>query len=157
MTEPLTEPGRHWPGRGRWHPGWKMTLFVALLLPLVIGLGWWQLERAETKSRFESAYLDQISALAYEPGPTAEDFARLKLSGRYDGDRYFLLDNAIRRGQAGYEVLHPLLLDTGERGLVNRGWVAGLPYRQQKHRCLRTILKPKLISLMFFSFCKPFK
>ena len=58
----------------RFRPGWKMTLFTALLLPLVLSLGIWQLGRAEEKREFESAYLDRIGALAVVPAEAVTDF-----------------------------------------------------------------------------------
>ena len=109
----------------RFSPGWKMTLFVALLLPLVAGLGFWQLERAEEKRQLESAYLDRLSAL---PVPVSEDaaaFQRVRLTGRYEQNRYFLLDNQTRSGVVGFAVISVFLDDDGRRWLVRRGFVVG--------------------------------
>lgn len=109
----------------RFRPGWKMTLFVGLMLPLVLALGSWQLERAEEKRQFEETYLDRIGALAVVPGETPVPFERLKLTGRYDPQRYFLLDNQTRNGAVGFEVVSSFQALDGRRWLINRGFLPG--------------------------------
>ncbi len=59
--------------------------------------------------------LDQENVLSYRP---------YTLLGRYH-NKHFLLDNRVRDGKVGYEVLTPLELESGAWVLVNRGWVAG--------------------------------
>ena len=50
-------------------------------------------------------------------------YSRIEVSGRYQGQRQFLLDNISRDGRAGFEVLTPMRLDDGRTLLVNRGRV----------------------------------
>jgi surfeit locus 1 family protein len=99
------------------------TLVVALLLPLLLALGAWQLERADEKR----ALLDAAAAAAAaEPIAYAADlprYAKVRVAGRWDA-RQFLLDAQVQRGQAGYRVLTPLTLADGKRLIVDRGWVA---------------------------------
>ncbi|MGD8976519.1 MAG: SURF1 family protein [Gammaproteobacteria bacterium] len=103
------------------------SIAVALLLPLLLGLGFWQLDRATQKRAIEEDFAagDRIAV-----SPTAaelERFARYRqvsLSGRFDGSRQFLLDNMTDGGAAGYHVLTPFRPEGWERSiLVNRGWV----------------------------------
>jgi surfeit locus 1 family protein len=56
---------------------------------------------------------------------------RVLARGRFVPERTVLLDNKLRRGRAGYEVVTPLRL-AGSDGhvLVNRGWIAAPPSRQ---------------------------
>lgn len=110
---------------GRFRPGWRMTLFVGLMLPVLVSLGSWQLSRAEEKRQFEESYLDRISALGVEPGEVVAPFQRLKLSGSYEADRYFLLDNQTRRGAVGFVVVSSFLASDGRRWLINRGFIPG--------------------------------
>jgi surfeit locus 1 family protein len=42
-----------------------------------------------------------------------------------------LLDNKLYRGRPGYEVVQPLRLDSGRHVVVNRGWIASAPMRDQ--------------------------
>jgi cytochrome oxidase assembly protein ShyY1 len=102
-----------------------MTLFAALLLPVVLSLGSWQLERAEEKRRFEAAYLDRIGALAAAPGPAVADFQRIRLVGSYQAGHDFLLDNQTRDGQIGYGVISLFRAEDGRGWLVNRGFLPG--------------------------------
>ena len=116
---------------------WRMTLLTVLLLPFLLLLGFWQLERAEEKSalamkwdqRSNEAPRDLIGldwqaaeALAYTP---------VKLTGRYLPGKYYLLDNRIHGGRFGYEVLALFeVRDTDLTVLVNRGWIEGDSARQ---------------------------
>jgi surfeit locus 1 family protein len=107
---------------------------LVLLAGVFSALGSWQLRRAgESRSlaaRFAAA-ADE-SALEEAPAEWSDDvrFRRLGVRGNYDGERQFLLDNRIRDGVAGYEVLTPLKLVDAERWLlVNRGWVPADPDR----------------------------
>ena len=108
----------------RFRSDWKMTTFVVLMLPTVILLGVWQLQRADYKRGLEDAYFDQLGALpqplqAQQPA----DFARISVEGRYR-EPYYLLDNQIKDGQPGYWVLSPFETTAADMLLVNRGWIA---------------------------------
>ncbi len=117
----------------RFAPGWRMSLFFVLLLPVLLGLGAWQLDRAAEKRGYLSAYLDRQGMLpaALAPGTEPLPFERVRVRGRYEGERQFLLDNQVRDGRVGYWVVTSFLAETGERWLVNRGWVAA-PQRRSE-------------------------
>lgn len=105
-----------------------MTLFVLLLLPVLIRLGYWQLDREAEKRDLQQLYEQRQSSA---PLPITEvnwndsdiGWSRIRAEGYYDTEHHFLLDNRIQSGQVGYEVLTPFLTDYGIL-LVNRGWVA---------------------------------
>lgn len=109
-----------------------MVALLLLGLPLLLSLGNWQLDRAEEKRRFETAYLEAQSRLPISPPASSEapSFTRLRLAGRYDSQRQFLIDNQIRDGQVGYWVVTPFLADDGRTWLINRGWIAA-PERRE--------------------------
>jgi len=126
----------------RFSPGWKMTLFTGGFLPALITLGLWQLDREEEKTALQAQYdLRQRSS----PLPMTEiewteadlSYQRVLVSGTYDNERYFLLDNRIREGRVGYEVLMPFITESGEALILNRGWIA-----QGETRALLPILDP---------------
>jgi len=105
------------------------TLATLALLPLMIGLGLWQLDRAAQKQRLQAEYdrrqqepaVQLVSALEH-----AEDlrFRRVIARGRYEPEHQVFIDNRVHRGRAGYHVLTPLRMGGGSvRVLVNRGWV----------------------------------
>src|SRR5205823_759786 len=56
---------------------------------------------------------------------------RVLARGRFVAERTVLLDNKLRRGRPGYEVVTPLALAGSEwHVLVNRGWIAAPPSRE---------------------------
>ena len=117
----------------RWAPGWQMTLFVACMLPVVVALGFWQLERREEKLAYEARYFDRVGMLPVAPAEATEDlgFQRLRIKGRFEGDNTFLVDNQLYQGRPGYWVVTSFAADNGDRWLVNRGWVSAPEYREQ--------------------------
>lgn len=107
---------------------WKVTLLCLLTFPVLMALGFWQLDRADQKRAREAA-LDAVRAQppASLPGTDLaeiEEQRRLLLQGHYLAGRNWLLDNRQRDGQVGYEVITPFRLTDGRILLVNRGWVA---------------------------------
>ena len=106
------------------------------MLPVLLGLGRWQLHRADEKRVAQAAFeasrnaapID-ISQLPLEP----QQYARVKLKGHYDNAHSFLLDNRISHGRFGYEILTPFIPSSAAKAvLVNRGWVEGDPARLQR-------------------------
>ncbi|MGH8740577.1 MAG: SURF1 family protein, partial [Burkholderiales bacterium] len=62
--------------------------------------------------------------------PDAVVFRRVAARGRFIDERTVFLDNKLRRGRPGYEVVTPLRLN-GTHVLVNRGWVAAGRTREE--------------------------
>ena len=120
----------------RFEPEWRTTLFAALLVPALAGLGVWQLARAEEKAALRAAFEAQQARnparLAQLAGAPAEELAYLpvQLRGRFLQDRYFLLDNRMQHGRYGNEVVGVFELGDGGLALVNRGWVPADPARR---------------------------
>lgn len=110
----------------RFRPGVRMTVLVAVLVPLTLSLGFWQIERGAQKRAIEEARIASFGALplAEQQLTDAPAFARVRLEGRYEGAHQFLVDNRTRRGVPGYFVVTPFNTLGGRRVLVNRGWVA---------------------------------
>ncbi|MFU8813747.1 MAG: SURF1 family protein [Pseudomonadales bacterium] len=111
-----------------------MTTFVILMLPVVIALGLWQLERADEKRWYEERYLQRLSSLPAPPPEQPLDrdanaFLRIVLEGEYQPDKHFLVDNRVHQGRPGYWVISLLETADGRVWLVNRGWLAGPPSR----------------------------
>ena len=118
----------------RFRPTLWPTLATLALFPVLLGLGWWQLGRAD----FKEAQDAEVQAANLRPPvvlgtrlrgedasqPEIWNQRRVAASGNYL-PRHFLLDNRTRRGVAGYHVLTPLVLEEGHaRGvMINRGWI----------------------------------
>lgn len=108
---------------------WPLTILSLCLLPILIGLGYWQLQRAEEKRQILA---DIDARLAAQPQNISsikqtEIYTPVRLLGYYT-DEYFYLDNRTRNGRAGYEVLQ-VFVSGEQRWLINRGWIAGMPDR----------------------------
>ncbi len=116
-------------GRWRFAPRRVPTLATLLLLPCLLGLGLWQLQRAEEKARLDGQYLARQSQAPVTALPIGADpaqalrYRRAELWGRFDDRHSLLLDNRTHQGRAGYHIYTPLRLEQGGAVLVNRGWV----------------------------------
>lgn len=130
----------------RWDLEWRTTALVALMLPVLVALGFWQLDRAgEKRTLLESFEARRLSppvslATALAAG-TADDLRGLPvlLRGEFLADRYLLLDNRLRDGRFGHEVV--AFFREESSGLivaVNRGWVPADPAR----RSLPVVMPP---------------
>ncbi len=94
------------------------------LLPVLISLGLWQLQRADEKRDLirkgsNGPVIDSLSSLPQQlPGA-------VELQARLLSEQLLLLDNRTREGRVGYELLS-LFQDAGSGrwGVVNLGWVA---------------------------------
>ncbi len=91
---------------------WPFVLALALCAAGV-ALGRWQSGRAEEKRT------------------AAAKVQRIAVHGEFLPERTVLLDNKLRGGRAGYEVVTPLRLAEGIQVLVNRGWIEAPPRRER--------------------------
>lgn len=106
------------------------TLLLVLVVPLCLALGQWQWNKAEREVAAR-ALRDARAAAPAQPFPATllRDAEALRdrqvhLEGEYLVRRQILLDNQVRRGQAGVNVLTPLQpADGGPLVLVDRGWL----------------------------------
>tara|TARA_Y100001970_G_scaffold293181_2_gene438361 strand:+ start:4137 stop:4817 length:681 start_codon:yes stop_codon:yes gene_type:complete len=106
-----------------------MTLCALPVLTLLVGLGFWQLDRLEWKEAliYERAYRGAMPIIPIADLPNDEwqefEYRRLALQGRYLHDREMLIWNKVRHGQNGFDLITPFLLESGSSVLINRGWV----------------------------------
>ncbi len=117
---------------------WKISCLVLFFLPVLLRLGFWQLERAEEKQQLLTVYQQQreLPAILLNelPEEKRQAYRNVKVTGYYDTKHYWLLDNQPRSGKVGYEVVMPLAIREaiGERiVLINRGWVEAARTRDQ--------------------------
>ena len=93
-----------------------------------IALGNWQAGRAEEKRLLAAQVARSMGAppteiSSQEVNRESLVSTRVAASGRFIDAHTVYLDNKLRRGRPGYEVVTPLRLN-GTHVLVNRGWVA---------------------------------
>ncbi len=123
-------------GNRRFRPKlWALALYI-VVLSCMLALGNWQMDRAALKVSLQEAAEAARDEAAVPLGSIADltvaaaGYKRVSLAGSYDEVRQFLWDNRTYNGQAGYEVISVLSLDSGQLALVNRGWVAPGQSRQ---------------------------
>src|SRR6185503_4537436 len=92
-----------------------------------IALGNWQAGRASEKRALGAQLERAFNSPPLEIGsqivsPESVVFRNVAAKGRFVDERTVYLDNKLRRGRPGYEVVTPLRLN-GVHVLVNRGWV----------------------------------
>ncbi|MCC5812303.1 MAG: SURF1 family protein [Ectothiorhodospiraceae bacterium] len=113
----------------RFRAGLVPTLATVLLFPVLLSLGFWQLDRAEQKEGILAAYdaMEQAPALDLNRDTVDADehwYRRAVAHGEFDDRRQFLLDNQTHQRTVGYHVLTPMRLEgRDEAVLVDRGWV----------------------------------
>lgn len=106
------------------------TLGFLLVLPLLISLGFWQLDRADEKNRLLTLQQHRgeddsvvINAESVDD-PLAMRYRNITVSGQYDATQHILLDNRVVNGKPGYFVITPFRIQHSVKAvLVNRGWV----------------------------------
>lgn len=132
---PYDGPSMHI-GNYSFRPRLIPSLITLLLLPVLVSLGFWQLDRAEQK--FSAREL-RAQRLEQSPKPLAAGdtdaggmLARRVLArGHFDLQHQFLLQNQLYREQPGYQVYTPLRLSEEVGVLVDRGWTAAHFGRQE--------------------------
>lgn len=111
-------------------PGKLPTLVLFLLTLLFCTLGSWQTKRASEKSILELQHRTAPATTLEQALAQKSRFSRISVSGSYDAERHFLLDNQIWQGRAGVYVFTPFHASTGKVILVNRGWLPLAPDRK---------------------------
>ena len=112
-----------------------MTLLALIAMVICMNAGFWQYNKAQAKQTLQA----QLTARLNEP-PVALPakladleswrYKRVKFAGVYDTRYQVLLDNQVENTKVGYHVLTPMQLEGSPLYvLVNRGWIAALPYK----------------------------
>lgn len=105
------------------------TLITLVLLPVLISLGFWQVSRTEEKRAILEKQAEKLLLPPLHITGNAEPqenivFRKLVVTGNYLADYQILVDNKVHKGQVGFYVVTPLLIEgTESTVLINRGWV----------------------------------
>ncbi|HEX4984703.1 MAG TPA: SURF1 family protein [Burkholderiales bacterium] len=116
-------------------PAWIPAVAAAAGIALTAAAGNWQLNRAHEKERLQAEYERGAAGppILLSTAPvSARDlrFRRVEADGEFVAPAMVLLDNRVRDGRAGYEVVMPVKLKgSAMHVLVDRGWIAAGPDR----------------------------
>ena len=116
-------------GNRKFKPGLVPTIITLLILPILLRLGFWQLERAEEKKDLIELFKKQN-----ELGPLLIkdnikignnfNYRNSQVEGNYITTKLIFIDNKIYQGKSGVYVLTPFKLKNSDYSiLINRGWV----------------------------------
>ncbi len=112
-------------------------LATILVLPILIALGFWQLDRAEQKRVILSAVTEKMNSetlikLPSEANIESAKYQHIRLHGKFDIEHLIYIDNKVMFGKVGYFVLSPFLVTgSSKQVLVNLGWLAMGRSRQE--------------------------
>ena len=120
-------------GKTHRRPVWIPLAAYFLLMPTMLWLGFWQLDKSQRQAERNEAFATQ-SEVAIDAAdvddPRLQRYGRVTAAGRYLGERQVLIDSIVRGGRNGFFVITPLQLDDGSTLLVNRGWIPQTPTRK---------------------------
>lgn len=114
---------------GRLQPELGFSLFALCGVLLLLGLGFWQIERQAWKHDLMARINDRMAAPAVDfPAAATEspawDYRQVKATGVFDYTKELhLAARDVRHSAYGYQILVPLRLEDGRWLLVSRGWV----------------------------------
>ena len=102
---------------------WIPYVIGAILVVQFAALGAWQVSRAFEKRAEQQAFVTQAGFSSWSDGVSVRPFQKLKVTGRFDVEHQFLLENIIINSRLGYYVLTPLqVADDAPLLLISRGW-----------------------------------
>ncbi len=108
------------------------ALAVAVMALGAVRLGAWQFDRLEDREQRNEwternlaaapAPLDAVLAVG-EPVPADREWTRVRVTGQYDADASVVVRYRTRDGNAGVDLVTPLVTASGTAVLVDRGWI----------------------------------
>lgn len=116
---------------------WFVHLVTLLTIALFVRLGIWQLDRGDFKTVIEESVTKNSESTVQLPAlPLTEidswRYKNITLTGHFQPEKQFILDNQIRDQQPGYSILSPFFIPgMNTTVLVDRGWLPQAARREQ--------------------------
>ncbi len=101
-----------------------ITLGLLACCAVFCALGYWQITRAEEKRLIETRLEASLTSAPEALSKDSKPFSRVQIRGRYDPSHMFFIDNRIHLGQPGVEVIQAFQSRSGQRLLIDRGWMS---------------------------------
>ncbi len=129
-----------------------LTGFSCLFVTVFIFLGFWQIERAEHKTKLIQEFDKAQTKTPNYISKSSAAWSRVYIEGLYDPSRQVLIDNQMNNGKAGYKIYTPFYYDDDKAIFVDRGWApqgktrSNLPdinFRSGKVRIVGSLIKPE--------------
>jgi len=128
-----------------------LSLFSIFFTLLFISLGFWQIERAESKALKMKAFNEMQKSPPIALNDLSAAWSRIFVEGFYDSSRQILIDNQINDGQVGYKIYTPFYFDD-KAIFVDRGWIPrgktrselpNIDFQSDRLRIVGSLLKPE--------------
>ncbi|PKO07441.1 MAG: hypothetical protein CVU41_01715 [Chloroflexi bacterium HGW-Chloroflexi-3] len=112
---------------------WTLTTILVLIgVYVLIRLGFWQLDRLESRRQFNQHYLEQISSPIINLNDESNhqellnmEYREVSVSGFYNFKNEIYLQNQAFDNIPGYRVVTPLKIDNNENLVyIERGWIS---------------------------------
>lgn len=112
---------------------WTLTTVLVLIgVYVLIRLGFWQLDRLESRRQFNQHYLEQISSPIINLNDEINhqellnmEYREVTVSGYYDFTNEIYLQNQAYENIPGYRVVTPLKIDNNKNYVyIERGWIS---------------------------------
>lgn len=123
--------------RLKFQPNKPLLVLGLLLLPLLLSLGFWQLERGEEKQQLREQFVElrkrapiDILEVQWDKGRDALQYSNVRFTGYFNVKQYWLLDNQLYLGRPGYHIIAPVNTMDDHWVLVNLGWIQAPPRRE---------------------------
>ncbi len=111
-----------------------LAVFVVTLSITFLNLGQWQLNRLEQRRgdneiviAHESTAVQPYRAVMNKVISDDDQWQRVEVSGTFDPEHQLLVRYRSNAGAVGWELVTPLVTDSGDTVLVNRGFVPRAP------------------------------
>jgi cytochrome oxidase assembly protein ShyY1 len=108
------------------------ALAVALMAFGAVQLGEWQFDRLHEREQrnewternlaADPAPVDAVLGVG-DPVPADREWTRVRMTGEYDAEATVVVRYQTRDGEAGVDLVTPLVTGSGTAVLVDRGWV----------------------------------
>jgi surfeit locus 1 family protein len=135
---------------------WRMLMLAIFAICFFMGLGFWQIHRAQEKQQIlsEQASMLQQKPIKWSPEMVLpKPFQPVEITGVFS-KTILLLDNQHNQHQFGYNVISPILLNDHSVVLVDRGWVAGNPSRKEFPEIFVPSLEQTITGTVYFPSAK---
>jgi len=121
------------------------SIFVFFVISTFVVLGTWQLIRLNWKLEL----INQIeNSLKKEPidlsNHTLKNYLRIKTSGTIDFDKQIYLYNLNSKGEPGFDVVTPIIIDS-KNFLLNRGWI---PFDKKENQEINVLDSKNMIGTL---------
>ena len=121
------------------------TVFVSFFIIVLISLGTWQLVRLNWKikliNQIETSLKDKPIILS---NSSLKNYLRIKTSGKIDFEKQIYLYNLNEKGEPGFEVINPLIINN-QNYLLNRGWI---PFDKKNDEIINNVKENNIVGIL---------